>query len=259
MVANKSATRIPQTSSPASPASQRLLDIAAVAAVVVMVVVSGTGRATAAEPVIYHATASVAGSPSCQIEVPYTFGTHGFEVREIGGQMRVDWGTPLAASGRLTVPLASLRGGGETLNCHMREALGLDYSKSAFPREHVCSGGQLPASGKDALAFPEIAFDVKAVALVGVAPSAVSPVGAGVRRRVLVSGRFTIHGISRDDKLDLWMTVGELVGARPRTIHIKGRHTIRLSDYGITVKRALMIKAGDEAVLNLDVALNEVP
>lgn len=255
MVAQKPTARIPQTAHLTNP---RPLHPPAVAAVFVIsfVVVGSIGKAAVAETAIYEPVAAVQGSPSCRMAVPYTFGTHGFEVREMAGQMRVDWDPPLVASGRLTVPLASLHGGGATLNCHMREAVGLDYSKSAFPGEHVCSGGQLPLSGKDAVAFPEITFDIKGVTLIG--DPTLTTSSDGVRRRVLVSGRFTIHGVSRDDELDLLMTVGALDGTRPRTLRIEGSHTIRLSDYGIKVKRALMIKAGDEAALSLNLALREV-
>ncbi len=213
------------------------------------VVAPGAARA---DLVSYRPAAAAAGAASVQIALPYTFGTHNFQVAALQGEVRADWKDTPVVSGRLVVPLTSLRGGGDTLNCHMREAMGLDYAKSAFPGSHVCSGGQLPASGNDAVAFPEIVFEITRVTVIG----ARSRGADGDTFPVAVSGRWTIHGIARNDSIDLRLTVPANEGAHPRSIRVEGTRKIRLADYGIQVKRALVISAGEEATVKLDFRLN---
>jgi hypothetical protein len=204
------------------------------------------GRARA-EVETYRAAPSPDGAPGLRVELPYTFGTHQFEVRDVRGEVRIDWQARPSAAGRLTVPLTALRGGGETMSCHMHEALGLDYAKSAVPGDHVCSGGRLPATGNNAIAFPDIAFEIKS-ATVGAA-------GARGKTRLSVTGRWTIHGVSRDDTLELEMTPLDGEAVRPRMFRLEGAHKIRLSSYGVQVKRALVISAGEEATVKLNLVL----
>ena len=212
------------------------------------VVAPGAARA---DLVTYRPATAAAGAASVQIDLPYTFGTHNFQVATLQGEVRADWKDAPVVSGRLVVPLTSLRGGGDTMNCHMREAMGLDYTKSAFPGSHVCSSGQLPASGNDAVAFPEIVFEIKRVTING----ARSRGAEGDTFPVVASGRWTIHGVTRNDSIDLRLTVPPNEAAHPRSIRIEGARKVRLADYGIQVKRALVITAGEEATVKLDFRL----
>jgi hypothetical protein len=196
----------------------------------------------------YHLAASPDGAPGLRVDLPYTFGTHQFEVRDVRGEVRVDWTGAPSVSGRLSVALTALRGGGETLTCHMQEAMGLDYAKSAFPGDHVCSGGKLPASGKDAIAFPEIAFEIKSARLAAPAKQKV---------RVSVTGRWTMHGISHDDTFDLDLTPMQGNAGHPTLFRLEGARKIRLASYGIQVKRALVISAGEEATVKINLVLEE--
>jgi polyisoprenoid-binding protein YceI len=208
--------------------------------------------AARAELVSYRPAVAAGGAASVQIALPYTFGTHTFQVATLQGEVRADWKDTPVVSGRLVVPLTALRGGGDTLNCHMREAMGLDYAKSAFPGSHVCSGGQLPASGNDAVAFPEIVFEILRVTVTG----ARSRGADGDTFPVAVSGRWIIHGIARNDAFDLRLTVPADIppneGTHPRSIRVEGMRKIRLADYGVKVKRALVITAGEDATVKLD-------
>jgi hypothetical protein len=214
-----------------------------------------TAGVARAEPLVYHPVPAVKGSASAEIALPYTFGTHNFEASELAGEVRVDWQAAPVVTGRLTLPLDSLHGGGDTLNCHMREAMGLDYARSQFPRNHVCSGGQLPATGNDAVAFPDITFEIKRV----VVDPAHTRSGEYEFWRATAVGRWTIHGVTRDDSIELRLTVPAGEGAHPRWVQVEGAHKIRLADYGIQVKRALVISAGDTATLKLGFQLREGP
>lgn len=229
-----------------------LLNHRTAAFVALGVVLAGApGRAARAEPHTYRPVPSGDGPASLRIDVPYTFGTHNFEVRDVRGEARVDWQPTPVVTGQLKVALASLRGGSDTLNCHMRESMGLDYAKSAFPRSHVCAGGKLPTSGNDAVAFPEITFEIKSVTIAG--DRARAAIGGGMR--VIAAGRWTIHGVTRDDTIELQLTVAGGEPARPRSIRIEGLRKLRLADYGIQVKRALVITAGDDATVRFNLVL----
>ena len=208
-------------------------------------------HAAHAEPQAYRPVGAAPGSPGNSVDVPYTFGTHHFEVREVRGLVRVEWSETPVVTGKLSAPLAALRGGGDTLECHLRESLGIDYSRSAFPGAHVCSDGRLPASGNDAVAYPEISFEITGV----VARGGRFPVVAGRRIPVVILGRWTIHGVSHDDRIEANLTLTLDAAARPRTVRLEATRKVRLSDYGIVVKRALVITAGEEATVRLNLVL----
>ena len=85
------------------------------------------------------------------VDVPYSMGTHHEHVTAVDGTVRVDPEALLLEHGRLVILLASFRSDDPKRGCHLREALGLDYARSHFPREHVCDDqNHLPASGPDA-------------------------------------------------------------------------------------------------------------
>jgi polyisoprenoid-binding protein YceI len=208
-------------------------------------------RPAHADPMLYRPAPAPEGSTSVRIDLPYTVGTHSLDARLLQGEVRVDWKEAPAVSGRLALPLASIHGGGDTLNCHMRESMGLDYARSAFPGTHVCSNGKLPASGNDAVAFPEIAFEIRRVAVDSVRTRA----GEYELRRATAYGRWTIHGVTRDGSIDLRLTLPANETAHPRWVRVEGVRKIRLPDYGIQVKRAFVVTAGNEATVTLDLLL----
>jgi polyisoprenoid-binding protein YceI len=73
--------------------------------------------------------------------------------------------------------------------------------------------------------------------------------------RATALGRWTIHGVTRDASIDLRLTVPANQTAHPRWVRVEGERKIRLADYGIQVKRAFVVTAGDEATVKLDVLL----
>lgn len=182
------------------------------------------------------------------VDVPYTFGTHHEHVTEVHGVVRVDADALRLEQGRLAAPLAAFRSDDAERACHLRESLGLDYRRSRFPREHVCDGeNHLPATGPDAIAYPEIVLE-----LTGGSPGATAPGGA---RTVEVEGTLTAHGVSRPVRLDL--TVSR--DAPPDMLRVRGRLPLRLTDFGITVKAAkvvlVTISVRDEITVEIDALL----
>jgi polyisoprenoid-binding protein YceI len=178
-----------------------------------------------------------------EIEVPYSLGTHHEHVTAVDGTLRLDPETLRLERGRLVVPLAGFRSDDAKRGCHLREALGLDYARSRYPKDHVCDDrNALPASGPDAIAYPEIVLE-----LTHGAPAA----GAG--GEVEVAGTLTAHGVSRPVKLRL--TVSRQA-SDPGLLRVRGRLPLRLADYKVQVKSAgvlfVSISVKDEVTVVID-------
>jgi polyisoprenoid-binding protein YceI len=183
--------------------------------------------------------------PAITFHLGYSLGTHDGSAANLTGALEVvtsPSGDSPRVSGELRVPIRSLKTGNPERDCHLLESLGLDYTKSLYPKEHVCSDKhELPTSGKDAIAFPEIVFKVDSVSR------------TDRESRILVRGEWTIHGVTRHDEFPLTMTSvdgGEL---------LKGSYAIRLADFGIEVKSAHVlfatISVADSAHVDFNIML----
>jgi polyisoprenoid-binding protein YceI len=185
------------------------------------------------------------------VDVAYTLGTHHEHVTEVEGSLRINPETLRLERSRLVIPIASFRSDDAQRGCHLREALGLDYARSRFPREHVCDAqNRLPASGPDAIAFPDILLD-----LTRGGPVARDAGGSG---EVEAEGTLTVHGVSRPIRLRLALTRGS---AGP-DLRVRGRVPLRLSEFGVTVKSArvlfVSISVRDEVTVVVDAWLEPV-
>ena len=163
--------------------------------------------------------------------------------------MRIDPETLRLEHGRLVFPLEGFRSDDSQRGCHLREALGLDYARSHFPREHVCADRtRLPASGPDAIAFPEIVLE-----LTKGGPASAAPGTAG---GVEAEGTLTVHGSSWPVRLHLTVSRDASV---PGSLRVRGRVPLHLSDFGIQVKAAkvlfVSITVGDQVTVAVDTLL----
>jgi polyisoprenoid-binding protein YceI len=183
-----------------------------------------------AEPRAYRVAARDGGT-RIEIVLPYSFGTHRSSVASVQGEVRIDPETLAVAGGRLAVPIDAIRSDDATRDCHMREALGLDYRRSRFPKEHACEDDRLPASGPDAVAFPEIAVEVQRARLLG--DAALLAGGKEIRAEADVA--FVIHGVARPARLELTVSRDP---AAPGALRLRGSHAFTLRDYGVVVKSA---------------------
>jgi polyisoprenoid-binding protein YceI len=188
------------------------------------------------------------------VEVPYSLGTHHEHVTAVDGAVHADPETLHVERGRLTIPLSAFRSDDAKRGCHLREALGLDYARSRYPREHVCDDqNRLPASGPDAIAFPEIVLE-----LAGGAPAPAGPPGSPPA--VDVEGTLALHGISRPVRFRVTVSRDE---AAPGLLRVRGRVPVRLADFGVQVKSAnvlfVSITVHDTVTVVLDTRLEPVP
>jgi hypothetical protein len=206
--------------------------------------------AAVAEPRTYRVAAPAEGSKA-EAVVVYSLGTHTVTAQDVHGEVKLDPTTLASGSGTVVVPLAGLRGDGGTRDCHMREAMGIDYAAGGrFPKEHACDDhDRLPASGPDSVAFPELRLE-----LLGARPlDDLSFLQSGQPVRVEVDVRWTIHGVSRERK-ELVRVVRDGPG-----LHARGRSTVVLADYGVVVKSTKVlfaeIKVGDAVTVTYDLRL----
>lgn len=206
--------------------------------------------AALAEPRTFHVAPAAEGSKA-EAVVVYSLGSHTQAAQDIRGEVTVDPATLTGVSGTVVVPIAGIHGDGGTRDCHMREALGLDYAAGGrFPREHVCDDhDRVPASGPESIAFPDIRLE-----LLGARPlDDLSLLEAGKPVRVEVDVRWTLHGVSRERK-ELVRVLRDGAGLRAR-----GRSTVVLADHGVVVKPTKVlfaeIKVGDAVTVTYDLRL----
>jgi polyisoprenoid-binding protein YceI len=201
-------------------------------------------------PRSYRVAPPSAGSKA-EAVVVYSLGTHTQTATDIQGELTADPATLATMEGKVVVPIASLRGDGSTRDCHMREALGLDYAAGGrFPVEHVCDNdNRLPASGPEAIAFSDIRLE-----LISARPlDELSLLDAGKPVRVEVEAKWTVHGVTRPAR-ELVRVLRDGEGLRAR-----GRSTIVLKDFGVVVKSTKVLFAtitvGDAVTVTYDLKL----
>ncbi len=191
-----------------------------------------------------------------EILVSYSLGTHTQTVREVRGQVRVDANSLRSVDGLLMVPISAINGDGGLRDCHMREALGLDYRSSHFPSEHVCDrDNELPASGPDAVVFRDLQFALKELRPID-DPRLLQQ---GKPVSVEIQGIWTIHGVSKPTKLVAQVSREGPAGG----LRIHTREYLNFKDFDVVIKAARVlftsITAGTAAIVNIDLLLIPVP
>ena len=209
------------------------------------------GAAAAGEPARYQIVARSEDGPGITVEVPYTFGTHRVSATQIEDEIQLERATLEVRAGRFRLRIDALKSDDPKRDCHMREALGLNYANSRFPKDHVCNDqNQLPTQGSDAVAFPTIEF----LATGSKALDDPRQLEQGKEVRVQVNGKWTIHGVTRPARLQLTVSVDP---KEPTSLRLRGRESFVLEDYGIVVKSANLfitssvVRGGATAIFDL--------
>jgi polyisoprenoid-binding protein YceI len=89
------------------------------------------------------------------------------------------------------------------------------------------------------VAFPEIVFEMSPDA----APLRYVPPAPGRTSEIEIPGTWTIHGVSRPDRVKATLSA---VGTSPLTIRVEGEHTLSLENFGVIVKPFLIVTVGDQ-------------
>lgn len=177
-------------------------------------------------------------SPPVKIRLPYTLGTHEGKISNITGKLSFEMAAVEKSVGSFEAKIDDIFMDGDSISCHMRESVGLDYAISDFPKKHVCSGNQLPSEGPNSVKFPVVSWKW---------------FSAFVRDgMVIAKGEWQIHGVRKPGELALQSEQIE-----PDLLRLRGETTLSLQAYGIVVKPAFFISARDELKVILDVLLRK--
>ncbi len=131
------------------------------------------------------------------------------------------------ASGRFTVPSDSLKTGNETRDGHLKSERWLDAAKN-----------------------PEIIFEFKDLALP-------APLENGKPLKLQAQGKFTIHGITREEPLDITAIYIKEGGdskfrAPGDLLRVRAKFRIPVEAYGLKRTEALILKVGEVADVSVD-------
>jgi polyisoprenoid-binding protein YceI len=198
--------------------------------------------AALAAPLSYTIAPHSDGTLGIRFRLPYSLGTHDGRAKEVTGRVMLDGAR---AEGAFSVPIAALDSDHSERDCHMRESLGLDYERSAFPERHVCDDDdRLPETGADSVAYPEIRFRL----------TGISSFARDKASKVDIDGDWTIHGITRSTRMPMTLKPEE-----NGVFRLTGEATFPLQAYGIHVKPAkvvfVTISAGELATAEFDLRL----
>jgi polyisoprenoid-binding protein YceI len=220
-----------------------------------MAVVLGLARAQAATTELKIQPKSN-GQPGIQIAIGYTLGTHEGGASQVRGSAFVDFENAALSSAEFRVPISSMTTGNAKRDCHMRQALGLDYEMSGYPEGHVCdASNRLPESGVNSIQYPEVIFELTGLKAADGTP--LTRVDAGTEAQVLAVGTWTIHGVKKEQFVAL--RVARAQGASSPALRVRGVFDLLLKDFGVEViSWGGLIYVKDRARVTLDLNLAEV-
>lgn len=178
-------------------------------------------------------------------ELPYTAGVHEGRARSIESTISVDPETRTFQSATFVVPISEIKSDNVKRDCHTRESLGLDYGRSRYPEDHVCSSDQtLPQEGPDSIAFPKIQLKVDTVVDGNGQPYVLVEGDSNVTAQ----GMFSMHGVEKRIEIPLVINYSQA----ENKLKIHGDFKVSLSEYGVVVKPVLIIKVKDRARVIVD-------
>lgn len=192
-------------------------------------------------------TFKLADKNGVSFHLPYSLGVHDGEARIDKDHLSLDINNPTNSSGEFIVLIDNMTTGNPKRDCHMREALGLNYGQSDFPNEHVCDDkNQLPSTGKNAVIFPEIIFKILSLKSLDKSKTILKDQETPIE----VEGQWTIHGVSQKEKLQL------KVIPEDGKFRIQGDTQFSIKAYNIVVKSAKVlfatISVKDQAKVNFN-------
>jgi polyisoprenoid-binding protein YceI len=159
-----------------------------------------------ATPEVYKPEISSGKNIGVKFTIPYTFGTHEGVSHIILGEVTIDTSNPSVSTGEFIVPINSFKTNDDERDCHLREALGLNYQNSVI--------------------YPMINFKILSVT----SQDSIKQIPLDRESMIDVEGQWTIHGITKQVKLPMKIIPN---GKKFRTI---GEFPFSLSDYNIIVK-----------------------
>jgi polyisoprenoid-binding protein YceI len=173
------------------------------------------------------------------VRVRYTFGSYEIPNQDVRGRLELHPSKSLSQV-RVAFGNQGFRSGNPTLDCHLQESLGLDYTQSEFPEKHVCEKDRLPVKGRNSVRYPEVAFRSMDGALTF----------SKVNEKPIelnVAGDWSIHGIERP------VTLTIQIEKYQEGYRVRGKNSFSLKDFGVEVKKFLFISVNDEVQADWDI------
>ena len=211
----------------------------------------GPSFAQNAAPRTWTIVPQAGGDLGVTFSLGWTLGTHQGRASRVTGSLDAQLDPLVVSQGEFRVPIAAMSTGSTTRDCHMREALGIDYARSHFPAEHVCVNDQVPVSGPDSVVYPDIVIKVQ-----GVRPSQGVTSGSALRltpaqpveAQVLFS--LSTHGTTRDMSAPIRLQL-----TKPDVVQVQMEFEVKLADFGLVVKMPALMKVEDRAKVKLNLLL----
>jgi polyisoprenoid-binding protein YceI len=181
----------------------------------------------------------------------WTLGTHQGRASRVSGSLDAQIEPLAVTQGEFRVPIAAMSTCSTTRDCHMREALGIDYARSRFPAEHVCANDQVPVSGPDSVVYPDIVIKVQ-----GMRPAQGAASGPALRLTPMqwvdtqVSFGLSMHGTTRDMSAPMRLQL-----IKPDVVQVQMEFEVKLADFGLVVKMPALMKVEDRAKVKLNLLL----
>ncbi len=193
-------------------------------------------------------------SSGVRFSVPYVAGVHKGTASRVDGKLVLDENDQLLRA-HFEVPIGTLSTSNATRDCHMREAMGIDYSNSKFPADHVCdSDNKTPNEGPDSIAYPLVILDFTSFEK---APQ--TPFQDGVINESLVKATIQIHGQTRELQALPVKIQKTTNSAGISSFRVISKMPISLKDFSITVKPftfgPLKIGVDDKVTVDLDLLI----
>jgi polyisoprenoid-binding protein YceI len=214
------------------------------------------------------ASAKAQGAPGRWVIVPranadfgmtfslgWSLGTHQGQASSVTGSMQAQLEPLAITDGEFHVPISAMSTGSRTRDCHMREALGIDYAHSHFPAQHVCVNDQVPASGPDSVVFPETVIRIRGVRPVQAANQAATVLpGLTLNKPIEVSAvlDLSIHGVTRQI-----VTPVRLQLIKQDTVQADAEFEWKLADFGVVVIMPPLLKVDDAVKVSLKLLLQQ--
>ena len=212
---------------------------------------SGPSFVQNAAPRTWTIVPQVSGDLGVTFSLGWTLGTHQGRASRVTGSVDAQI-EPLAVTrGEFRVPIAAMSTASTTRDCHMREALGIDYARSHFPAEHVCVNDQVPVSGPDSVIYPDIVIKVQ-----GMRPAQGAASGPAQRLTPMqwvdaqVLFGLSMHGTTRDMSAPIRLQL-----IKPDMVQVQMEFEVKLADFGLVVKMPALMKVEDRATVRLNLLL----
>lgn len=201
----------------------------------------------------YGISTARTGKPGIQFSIGYTLGTHVGQANAATGSATLDFDAANLSRAEFRVPLSAMTTGNSKRDCHMIEAMGLDYARSSYPEGgHLCSSNQtLPESGPDSVAYPEIQFVLESLTAADGSP--LGRLERGIETPIVSLARWTLHGVTKTRAIPLSILIDQ--GDQPK-VRVRGKFEVLLKDHEVEViSWGGVISVKDRAKVELDLEL----